>query len=248
MSASSDTHISICNHTYANFFITQFIFITTTIISLVILCIMLRYFPLCLWLHLIVLSNPTESLLFILFFCLCPTLVYSEQFVFKSLLDMPSLSLSVLLCKCIKTGEKKKGFRCSRCGSATTSITQMKNESFSSLSTFFLCLPGFFSSLRVQLAPSLHPKGELQRPLLSLCLAHYFHFPWLCLSFMLLTFPHSSALSWASSIFPVASSKTSPPRDWQIFFDEYFYHGMRAELFPLDCIIVWNAGAAETTC
>lgn len=128
----------------------------------------------------------------------------------------------------------------------------MKNESFSSLSPLFPVLLWLFSSfshVHPTDSPSLHPRGELRRPSLY-CFSHSFHFPWLCRSLMLLTFPHSCALFVL--IFPEASSNISPRGTqwyWQLyFFEGYCDHVMQAEPFPIWWHRHLNAGAEEPCC
>lgn len=124
----------------------------------------------------------------------------------------PPLSSLSKLNKCTHTGnicfEMQEVWVCSH------TISQMKNESFSSCSSFTVCFQSFSSSSHVHPAGSFTtPKGRdlLQRSVLSSCSSSSFHFPLaffsLCPCFMFVSpFSHPAFSGW----FSVASSYAYP--------------------------------------
>lgn len=155
---------------------------------------------------------------------------------------MPSFPFSVLLCKCIITDKKKYAFRCRRCGSATAPLLRWKMNpchlyllSSSASLGFFL-----FAHVRPAGSLSLHPRGELQRPLLSSCFSHSFHFPWLCLHFVIILCSWHSLTLVPFSGFLLSSQwplQTYPHWGTEWYWQLYFWW----------ILLWWHAGRAFPT-
>lgn len=102
---------------------------------------------------------------------------------------------------------------------------------------------------------SLHPRGVLQRPLLSPCSSHSFHFPWLCLPVLFLyacdvlslLCPFLVFSHLPCGFFKDILTKGLTCTDSYVFDEDYDYDMQGRQSFPaLDCIHIWNASAEET--
>lgn len=113
---------------------------------------------------------------------------------------------------------------CSRCGSANTALLRRKMSPSHLYLLPSSASPAFSppSHMYIQLALSLHPRGELQRPLLSLCFSRSLPFSLALSSFeVLLCSWHSFTPLLFSGFLPSSLWPPQRLRDWTVLTDTF---------------------------